>query len=134
MIGYWSTLFAPELIKMYGFNSTDPPFYAIESIQMGPLDMFLLNKSPGAVSTVCLIDASYSLARALHYLVAYLYIWCMFGILNLVLVIARKTNGARPHPLLQTVRGEVPVAQPFGRSSRRSRFWERILQGRVSYI
>lgn len=67
MAATWSKLFAPELVKMYGFTLSSPLTFVIESIQMGPLDHFL--RTVGDVSTVCMIDATYSLARALHYLV-----------------------------------------------------------------
>lgn len=67
MAATWSNLFAPELVKMYGFTLTSPLTFVLESIQMGPLDQFLRTEKD--VPKVCLIEASYSLARALHYLV-----------------------------------------------------------------
>lgn len=55
---------------MYGFTLSSPLTFVVESIHMGPLDEFLRNANE-SVSTVCLIDAAYSLARALHYLVCW---------------------------------------------------------------
>lgn len=68
MAATWSKLFAPELVKMYGFTLSSPLTFVVESLQMGPLDQFL--RTVETVSTVCMIDATYSLARALHYLVS----------------------------------------------------------------
>lgn len=65
----WSNLFSPELIKMYGFTLSAPNIcVVIESIKLGPLDEFLRADTKHNVSVVSLIDAAYSLARALHYL------------------------------------------------------------------
>lgn len=62
----WSGLFAPELVKMYGFTLSAPHTFVIESIKLGPLDEFL--RAHRQVSVGCLLDACYTLARALHYL------------------------------------------------------------------
>lgn len=64
----WSGLFSPELIKMYGFTLSAPHTLVIESTKLGSLDEFLQKQTPHSVSVVALIDAAYSLARALHYL------------------------------------------------------------------
>lgn len=40
----------------------------MESIKLGPLNKFLSDTSKPSIPNVCLIDAAYSLARALHYL------------------------------------------------------------------
>lgn len=64
----WSGLFSPELIKMYGFTLSAPHTLVIESTRLGPLDEFLRGHSKHAIPMVALIEASYSLARALHYL------------------------------------------------------------------
>lgn len=63
----WSGLFAPELVKMYGFTLSAPQTFCIESIKMGPLDEFLRTQRQ-PMADVCMIDAAYTLARALHYL------------------------------------------------------------------
>lgn len=63
----WSGLFAPELVKMYGFTLSAPQTFVIESIKMGPLDVFLRTQQQ-PLHVGCLLDAAYSLARALHYL------------------------------------------------------------------
>lgn len=64
----WSGLFSPELIKMYGFTLSAPHTLVIESTKLGSLDQFLQRQPNHSVSVVSLIDASFSLARALHYL------------------------------------------------------------------
>lgn len=70
----WSSLFAQELIKMYGFTLSSPRTFVIESIKLGPFDELLRNskKNKKSLPLECLIDASYTLARALHYLVNFL--------------------------------------------------------------
>lgn len=66
----WSQLQSTELIKMFGFTLSSPYTMVIESTRLGPLDEFLShNKS---ISVVCLIDAAFSLARALYFLVSFL--------------------------------------------------------------
>lgn len=65
----WSCLYSPELIKMYGFTLSMPHTLVIESTKLGPLDVFL-RTSKQTISVLCLIDAAYSLARALYYLVS----------------------------------------------------------------
>lgn len=62
----WSPLISPELIKIYGFTLSSPYTLVTESTIWGPLDKFL--QSHRAFNTIALIDAAYSLARALHYL------------------------------------------------------------------
>lgn len=64
----WQGLESPELIKMYGFTLSSPHILVIESTKLGPLDAFLQKLPEHAVSIVGLIDVTYSLARALHYL------------------------------------------------------------------
>lgn len=64
----WSRLNSPELIKLFGFTITSPHIYVIESIRQGPLNEFLRTHEKTEVKPVCLIDAAYTLARALHYL------------------------------------------------------------------
>lgn len=64
----WSNLFSPELIKMYGFTLSSPYTLVIESTKLGSLDDFLQKPVGQSISVVGLIDAAYSLARALHYL------------------------------------------------------------------
>lgn len=66
----WSNLCSPELIKMYGFTLSSPQTLVMESLKMGPLDEFL-RSARKSVNLTCLIDAAYSLARALHYLVCF---------------------------------------------------------------
>lgn len=63
----WSQLNSPALIKMYGFSTTSPYLYVIESIKLGPLNEFLRSEK-SSMANVCLLDAAYTLARALHYL------------------------------------------------------------------
>lgn len=64
----WSKLQSSELIKMYGFTLSSPYTMVIESTRLGPLDEFLaVNRK---ISIVCLIDAAFSLARALYFLVS----------------------------------------------------------------
>lgn len=63
----WSPLISPELIKIYGFTLSSPYTLVIESTRWGPLDKFL-QSSHRPFNTQALIDAAYSLARALHYL------------------------------------------------------------------
>lgn len=63
----WSNLFSPELIKMYGFTLTSPYTLVMESTRLGSLDEFLQRQHP-LVSVKNLIEASLTLARALHYL------------------------------------------------------------------
>lgn len=63
-----SVLNAPEFIKMYGFTLSIPQTLVLESTKGGPLDMLL--KSNKSVSTVALIEASHTLAKALLYLVS----------------------------------------------------------------
>lgn len=64
----WSQLNSPALIKMYGFSTTSPYSYVIESIKLGSLNEFLRSAQKELVANVCLIDAAYTLARALLYL------------------------------------------------------------------
>lgn len=64
----WSRLNSPELIKMYGFTITSPYIYVIESTKLGPLNEFLHKQQKSLIHPICLIDAAYTLARALHYL------------------------------------------------------------------
>lgn len=63
----WSSLLSPELIKIYGFTLSSPYMLVIESTRLGPLDAFL-QSAQKPFSHLALIDAAYSLARALHYL------------------------------------------------------------------
>lgn len=64
----WSLLQSTELIKLYGFTLSSPYTMVIESTRLGPLDEFLsANKT---ISIVCLIDAAFSLAKALYFLVS----------------------------------------------------------------
>ncbi|XP_037047669.1 tyrosine-protein kinase hopscotch isoform X3 [Bradysia coprophila] len=62
----WSKLQSTELIKMYGFTLSSPYTMVIESTRLGPLDEFLADNR--SISIVCLIDAAFSLARALYFL------------------------------------------------------------------
>lgn len=64
----WSNLFSAELIKMYGLTLSAPHTLVIESTKLGSLDEFLQRPIGQSISMVGLIDAAYSLARALHYL------------------------------------------------------------------
>lgn len=64
----WSQLQSTELIKMYGFTLSSPYTMVIESTRLGPLDEFLSDTKN--ISIVCLIDAAFSLARALYFLVS----------------------------------------------------------------
>lgn len=64
----WSNLFSSELIKMFGFTLSPPHTLVIESTKLGSLDVFLHRPVGQSISIVGLIDATYSLARALHYL------------------------------------------------------------------
>lgn len=64
----WSQLNSPALVKMYGFSTTSPYSYITESIKRGPLTEFLQSAKNSTVSDGCLINAAYTLARALHYL------------------------------------------------------------------
>lgn len=64
----WSNLSSSELIKMYGFTLSSPHTLVIESTKLGSLDDFLQKPVGQSISIVGLIDAAYSLARALHYL------------------------------------------------------------------
>lgn len=64
----WSNLFSPELIKMYGFTLTSPYTLVMESTRIGSLDEFLQKHHRPQVSVKNLIEASLTLARALHYL------------------------------------------------------------------
>lgn len=63
----WSKLFSPEFIKMYGFTLTQPYTLVLESTRLGSLDEFLKRQRP-SIEAVKLIEVSYTLARALHYL------------------------------------------------------------------
>lgn len=63
----WSNLFSPEFIKMYGFTLTSPYTLVLESTRLGSLDEFLQRQHP-PMKMVKLIEVSYTLARALHYL------------------------------------------------------------------
>lgn len=63
----WSKLFSPEFIKMYGFTLTQPYTLVLESTRLGSLDEFLQRQRP-SIEAVKLIEVSYTLARALHYL------------------------------------------------------------------
>lgn len=60
----WNQLSSPELIKFYGF-SLSTPMIVTESTWLGSLDQILPMID---VSEVSLIDAAYSLTRALFYL------------------------------------------------------------------
>lgn len=51
---------------MYGFTLTSPYTLVLESTHMGSLDQFLHHHPP--IKPVKLIEVSYTLARALHYL------------------------------------------------------------------
>lgn len=62
----WATLSSSEIIKLYGITIHQPIAMVMESTKFGPLDEFL--RAHPNISKVCLIDAAYSLARALHYL------------------------------------------------------------------
>lgn len=64
----WSNLFSSELIKMYGFTLSSPHTLVIESTKLGSLDAFLHKHVGQSISIAGLIDATHSLARALHYL------------------------------------------------------------------
>lgn len=62
----WATLSSSEIIKLYGITIHQPISMVMESTKFGPLDEFL--RAHPNISKVCLIDAAYSIARALHYL------------------------------------------------------------------
>lgn len=64
----WSQLLSSELIKMYGFTLSSPHTLVIESTKLGSLDGFLHKPVGQSISIAGLIDATHSLARALHYL------------------------------------------------------------------
>lgn len=63
----WSQLNAREIIKLYGVSLYNPTAMVLESTKYGPFDDFLRKRS-SEIETVMLIDAAYSLAKALHYL------------------------------------------------------------------
>lgn len=62
----WSSLSSPELIKIFGFTLTKPHTLVVEYTH-GPLDQ-LMRRFARPFGVIQLIDAAYSLARALQYL------------------------------------------------------------------
>lgn len=79
----WSLLQSTELIKMYGFTLSSPYTMVIESTRLGPLDEFLMENRN--ITIVCLIDAAFSLARALYYLVSFrLFVRAIECIMNFI--------------------------------------------------
>lgn len=68
----WAKLDLQEIIKLYGVTLNQPISLVLESVEYGPLDEFLRTKKKmSQLKTVCLVEAAYSLAKALHYLVIY---------------------------------------------------------------
>lgn len=68
----WAKLNTPDILRLYGMSLYQPVAMVMESTKYGPLDEFL-RKSASTVGTlgiptVLLIDAAFSLAKALHYL------------------------------------------------------------------
>jgi Janus kinase 2 len=64
----WCKLDSNEIVRMYGVTLQQPIGMVMESVNLGPLDVFLRERSRDQVGFVCLVDAAYTLVRALHYL------------------------------------------------------------------
>lgn len=62
----WNKLNSSEFVKMYGFTLTSPHTLVFESARLGTLDEYLQRRP--LLSKRLLIEASLTLARALHYL------------------------------------------------------------------
>jgi len=68
LIDKWKKHDSTEIIKLYGITLYQPIAMILESTKLGPLNEFLRKNKQA--SMICLIDAAYSLAKALHYLVS----------------------------------------------------------------
>lgn len=67
----WAKLDLSEIVKMHGITLHQPIALVMESIKVGPLDDFLRNpKHKKDISLLDLVEISYTLAKALHYLVS----------------------------------------------------------------
>lgn len=62
----WAKIDSSEIVKLYGTTLNKPIAMVLESTKFGPFDLFL--RTHEHIEIVCLVDAAYSLARALHYL------------------------------------------------------------------
>lgn len=63
----WSRINAPEILKLYGVSLYRPTAMILESTKFGQFNEFLRRKT-NSIKSFMLIDAAYSLAKALHYL------------------------------------------------------------------
>ena len=67
----WAKLDLSEIVKMHGITLHQPIALVMESIKVGPLDDFLRNpKHKKDITLLDLVEISYTLAKALHYLVS----------------------------------------------------------------
>lgn len=66
----WAKLDLSEIVKMHGITLHQPISLVLESIQVGPLDEFL-RKHRKDITLLDLVETSYTLAKALHYLVSF---------------------------------------------------------------
>lgn len=73
----WSKMYAPEFIKLYGVTLSMPLSMVMEYAPFGQLQQFL-QKEKDSIPFCCLLEAVYSLVRAIIYLVN-------FKILNIFL-------------------------------------------------
>jgi hypothetical protein len=70
----WAKLDLQEIIKLHGITLNLPISLVLESVEFGPLDEFLRAPKKGVIiKTLYLVEAAYSLARALHYLVGFFF-------------------------------------------------------------
>lgn len=67
----WAKIDLSEIVRMHGITCHQPISFVLESIGHGPLDEFLREKKyRKSVKLLDLVEVSYTLAKALHYLVS----------------------------------------------------------------